>query len=93
MKLVFPMSWSVAQLAWSMVDGEDMLKRGTFDGKSNWHWAMRTLEHGLSFLFRCHLTFGSFVAQVRKLVNLMTLMTLVTVMTLPACSMGACENA
>jgi hypothetical protein len=63
---MFPMCWTVAQIAWAMIDGKQMLKAGKFDGKTNWEWAVQTLEHALDFMFRCHLKPGSFVAQVRS---------------------------
>lgn len=67
LKLVFPMCWSVTQVAWSMISGETLLKDGRFDGHSNWHWAVQTLTHGLDFLAKCHVKPDTFVVQVRLL--------------------------
>jgi hypothetical protein len=65
LKLMFPMCWSVVQIAWAMIDGIDILKRGTFDGKSNYAWALQTLIHGVNFLLKCHYKDDAFVIQVR----------------------------
>lgn len=67
LKLVFPLCWSMVQIAWSMHSGEAVLKKGTFDKQTNWQWSLQTLLHGLDFLFKCHLKPDSFVAQVRTL--------------------------
>lgn len=62
---MFPMCWTVAQIAWAMIDGADVLKAATYGGKSNYAWAMQTLVHGVDFLMRCHYRDDSFVVQVR----------------------------
>jgi hypothetical protein len=67
LKLMFPMCWSVVQIAWAMIDGLEILKGGTFDGKSNYAWALQTLIHGVNFLLRCHYKDDAFVIQVRHL--------------------------
>ncbi|NJR43054.1 MAG: hypothetical protein HC767_10750 [Akkermansiaceae bacterium] len=65
MKLVFPMGWTISNIAWAMVDGKQVLQKGRFDNNDNWHWARKTLEHGLDFLLACSFDDGEFVAQVR----------------------------
>jgi hypothetical protein len=57
----------MVQIAWAMHSGEALLKKGTFDGQTNWQWSLQTLLHGLEFLFKCHVGPGVFVAQVRTL--------------------------
>ena len=62
---MFPMCWAIAQIAWSMVDGANVLSGGTFDGKSNHAWPLQALLHGVNFLFKCHVKSNAFVIQVR----------------------------
>jgi hypothetical protein len=64
LKLIFPMCWAVAQIAWAMVDGEDVLRSGIYDGKTNQAWALQTLLHGVEFLLKCHVKADAFVIQV-----------------------------
>lgn len=72
LKLMFPLCWTMVQIAWSMHSGAAVLKNGTFDSQTNWHWSMQTLLHGLEFLFKCHLKPGVFVAQVGSLFRYMS---------------------
>lgn len=39
------------------------MKAGTFEGQTNWHWAIQTLVHGVEFLLKCHVAEASFVVQ------------------------------
>jgi hypothetical protein len=64
LKLMFPMSWTVSHIAWSMAEGKSMLKGARWDGRSNWDAAVHSLDHALDFLFRCYIKPGEFVAQV-----------------------------
>jgi hypothetical protein len=64
LKLTFPLCWTVCQIAWAMIDGKEMLKSSFYDDESNWKWARQTLEHGLDYLIKCHVSPGCFVAQV-----------------------------
>lgn len=57
----------MVQIAWAMQSGDVLLKKGTFDGQTNWQWSLQTLLHGLEFLFKCHLKPAVFVAQVPSL--------------------------
>ena len=61
---MFPMAWTIANMAWAMIDGETMLKTSTYDDQSNWEWAVQTLEYGAEFLLRCSFDDGEFVVQV-----------------------------
>lgn len=61
---MFPMGWTVATLAWSVIDGQQLLSGQQFDGKSNLQWGLETLEYGLGFLLDCSFDSGEFVAQV-----------------------------
>lgn len=65
LKLVFPLCWVVAQIAWAMHAGDAELKKGRFEDQTNWQWALQTLLHGIEFLLKCHVKPGVFVAQVR----------------------------
>ena len=69
LKLVFPMFWTVTQLAWTMVDGEDVLRSAMRGGgkSNNWDWAMQTLLHGVDFILRCHVAPDALVVQVRSI--------------------------
>lgn len=67
LKLMFPMGWTISTMAWSIIDGKDMLQSQKFDGSTNLKWAIQTLEYGLSFLLDCAFDDGEFVAQVRPL--------------------------
>lgn len=64
LKLVFPLTWAVTQIAWSIIDGAAILKHGSRDGKTNYDWAMQTLIHGVEFLCKCHYKDDAFVIQV-----------------------------
>ena len=64
LKLVFPLTWAVTQIAWSIIDGAAIFKHGSRDGKTNYDWAMQTLIHGVEFLRKCHHKDDAFVAQV-----------------------------
>jgi hypothetical protein len=64
LKLMFPMSWAIANMAWAMEDGKSMLKNARFQGRSNWDWGKQSLQHGLSFLLKCHIRSNEFVVQV-----------------------------
>ena len=64
LKLIFPMCWAVTNLAWSLIDGADVLKATKYDGKSNYEWALATLLHGVDFLLKCHIKDDAFVIQV-----------------------------
>ena len=66
LKLMFPMGWTVATMAWGIIDGQEYLASQRFDGKSNLQWALQTLEYGLEFLLDCSFDSGEFVAQVRS---------------------------
>ena len=63
--LLFPLCWTITQLSWAMIDGANVLKRGQFDGQSNWEWAMRTLLHGVDYILRCHVEPDKLVVIVR----------------------------
>ena len=65
LKLMFPMGWTVATMAWGVLEGKEYLSSQQFDGKSNLAWAIQTLEYGLEFLLDCSFGNGEFVAQVR----------------------------
>ena len=67
LKLTFPMSWAVTQIAWSVIDGRELLKHGTYDGRNNYVWALQTLLHGVDYLLRCHVADDALVVQVRFL--------------------------
>lgn len=54
----------MTNIAWAMLDGKDLLQAGSFDGKTNWEWAMQTLEYGMEFLLKCKFENGQFVTQV-----------------------------
>lgn len=62
---MFPMGWTVATMAWSIIDGQEYMASQQYDGKSNLQWAVQTLEYGLRFLLDCSFGNGEFVAQVR----------------------------
>ena len=64
---MFPMAWTVANMAWAMVDGKEMLQDTYYDDKTNWEWAVQTLEYGAEFLLDCSFGDGEFVVQVRAL--------------------------
>ena len=51
-------------MAWSIIDGQELLSSQQYDGKSNLQWAIETLEYGLEFLLDCSLDNGDFVFQV-----------------------------
>jgi hypothetical protein len=59
------MCWSVTQIAWSLICGQNLLRDGSYDGQSNWFWALQTLTHGLDFLAKCHVKPDVFVVQVQ----------------------------
>jgi hypothetical protein len=65
LKLMFPMAWTITTLAWSIIDGQDMLQTTRYDGRSNHEWAMQTLQYGAEFLLKCSFADGEFVIQVR----------------------------
>ena len=65
LKLIFPMCWAVTQIAWAIIDGSAVLRKGSYDGKSNLDWALQTLIHGASYLLQCHIKDDAFVIQVR----------------------------
>ena len=54
-------------MAWSILDGKEMLQKQQFDGSNNLKWAIGTLEYGLKFLLECAFDDGEFVAQVRPI--------------------------
>lgn len=64
LKLVFPLAWSVTNMAWAMRDGRRLLTHTHFGGSSNWEWGMQTLQYGVDFLLACDFGNGEFVAQV-----------------------------
>jgi hypothetical protein len=72
LKLMFPMCWAVTEIAWAMIDGEQLLRRDIFEGKSNWDWAERTLRFGVEYLLACHIKDDAFVVQARHRVLLCT---------------------
>lgn len=65
LKLMFPMGWTIATMAWGILDGQALLTKQSYDGKSNLAWALETLEYGLEFLLDCSFDDGEFVYQVR----------------------------
>jgi hypothetical protein len=67
LKLMFPMAWTISTMAWTILDGHQLLQTQQFDGSSNLQWAIKSLEHGLSFLLECAYDNGEFVYQVRQL--------------------------
>ena len=64
LKLMFPMGWTIATLAWGILDGYQLLAKQTYDGQTNLAWGLETLEYGLEFLLDCSFDDGEFVAQV-----------------------------
>lgn len=64
LKLVFPMAWTIATMAWSVLDSHSLLGSQNFDGNNNKKWALDSLEYGLEFLLDCSYDNGEFVAQV-----------------------------
>lgn len=45
LKLSFPLGFTLANMAWAMIDGKQMLQRGSYQGRSNWHWAVQVRCH------------------------------------------------
>ena len=64
LKLMFPLFWSVMNIAWGMADGAYWLRNANFQKESNYTWAMQTLLHGLDFMQRCHYARDKLVIQV-----------------------------
>lgn len=46
-----------------MHTGVSVMQEGTFEGQTNWHWAVQTLVQGIEFLLKCHVDDASFVVQ------------------------------
>jgi Glycosyl hydrolase family 9 len=66
LKLMFPMAWTLSTMAWTILDGRELLQQQQFDGRNNLQWGVKTLEYGLSFLLDCAFDDGEFVYQVRQ---------------------------
>lgn len=66
---MFPMGWTLTTMAWSILDGQQLLAQQQYDGKTNLQWGLQTLEYGLEFLLDCSFDDGEFVFQVRSLVT------------------------
>jgi hypothetical protein len=60
------MAWTISTMAWTILDGSQLLQQQQFDGSNNLNWGIKTLEHGLSFLLECAYDNGEFVYQVRQ---------------------------
>lgn len=69
LKLMFPMGWTITTIAWSIIDGQELLSSQQYESKSNLQWAIETLEYGLEFLLDCSLDNGDFVFQVCEVIR------------------------
>lgn len=41
------MCFAVMNLAWGVLDADKQLKRGKYEGRTNWHWAANKLLYGV----------------------------------------------